>query len=182
MSGWLRGKPGSPDAELGPPAGAVRVRLTDEPWGKWLQVSPAGKVLNPPTAVDRYHSMYDRVIVDRLANYDRAPNKTVLVLHTPRDPYQFFAFEIRAIDTDGQKRWVLCWQGKPAADPDLREEKWGLALPLPDGKQLARYEFRLRPYRDLVTFRNVSLRSGIETDPEVTVRPLPEAGVTARTK
>ncbi|MBC8112738.1 MAG: M56 family metallopeptidase, partial [Candidatus Saccharimonas sp.] len=153
------------------PDGEMRIGLTDEPWGKWLQVSPTGEVLNPLTAGDLYRSSYEQVQIERVEPHERAPNKLALVLRQPKNSSSLYAFEIRGIDTDDKQQWVLEWEGRGVEGTDLNESRWGLASP--EAKPLVRYEFRLRPYRHWVTFKGVSLESGNETNVKVSVETLP---------
>ena len=157
VSARLRGEV-HPGATWNPPDGVVRVALTDEPWGKWLQISPRGEILNPHNEGDLYQADYDDARVERVEPHDRAPDGRVLVLRQPKNYADRYDFQIRGIDTDGKEQWVLRWDGDAVNGTNLEDSRWGLATT--ETKPLSRYEFRLRPYRHRVTFENVSLRAG----------------------
>ena len=166
-----RGEP-SPGAKWSIPDGEMRIGLTDEPWGKWLQISPEGKVLNPLADADLYRSSYEQVHIERVEPHERAPNKQALVLRQPQNTSSLYAFEIRGIDEDGKPQWVLEWEGRGVEGTELQEGRWGLASS--ETKPLARYEFRLRPYRHWVTFNGVSFEPGKQSEVTVSTRSLPD--------
>ena len=170
VSGRLRGEPPL-GGTWSTPDGVTRVGLTDEPWGKWLQVSPTGEVFNPLTDEDLYRSHYDKIEIVGVKPHERAPNKSALVLRQPMDRSSLYDFQIRGIDPDGKEQWVLEWEGRGIEGANLKEGRWGLASP--ETKPLVRYEYRLRPYRHWVTFNGVGVESGKETDVTVTVASLP---------
>ena len=170
VSGRLRGEP-SPVAKWSLPDGVARIGLTDEPWGKWLQVGPTGEVLNPLTDEDLHRSSYEQIQIERVEPHERAPNRIALVLQHPKNRSSLFAFQIRGIDPVGKEQWVLEWEGRGIEGTDRTEGRWGLASS--ETKPLVRYEYRLRPYRHWVTFNGVGVESGKETDVTVTVASLP---------
>lgn len=165
-----RGEP-PPGSQWSIPDGEVRIGLTDEPWGKWLQISPEGKALNPLTDADLYRSSYEQVQIERVESHERAPNKQALVLRQPKNSSSLYAFEIRGIDEDGKPQWVLEWEGRGVEGTELKESRWGLAHE--EKKPLARYEFRLRPYHHFITFTGVSLETGKPSEVKVSVKSLP---------
>lgn len=164
-----RGEP-SPGGKWGIPDGEMRVGLTDEPWGKWVQISPAGEVLNPSQPGERHHRYYDKVLIHEVIDHERAPNKKALVLCQPKDASSLYNFEIRGIDEDGKPQWVLEWEGRGVKDTDLKTGNWGLATP--EKKPLARYEFRLRPYRHWVTISGVQFAPGKASKIETSVKTI----------
>lgn len=163
-----------PDSKWTIPDGEMRVGLTDEPWGKWLQISPTGEVLNPLTDDDLYRSYYEQIQIMRTEPHERAPNKLALVLRTPQEMSRRYSFEIRGIDPDEKSQWVLQWEGKGIEGTDLIEGRWGLATS--ETKPLTRFEFRLRPYRHWVTFTGVSAEPGKESDVKVKAESVNDDG------
>ncbi len=171
LSTRRRGEP-SPGAKWSVPDGVVRVGLTDEPWGKWVQVSLQGDVLNPSEPGERHHRYYDKVLIHEAIEHERAPNKKALVLCQPKDASSLYNFEIRGIDEDGKPQWVLEWEGREVKDTDLKTGNWGLASS--EKKPLARYEFRLRPYRHWVTLTGVSFEPGKKSKVETSTKTIPD--------
>lgn len=169
VSGRLRDESKTPGAKFDPPTDEVRVGLTTEPWGKWVQVSPTGEVLNPLQPDDLYWASYAQVRLQRVGPSEKDPQRLALVLSQPVRRDRLYAFQIRGIDTDGGEHWVTNWISQGSVDNGPVETEWGLGTPLPAGKQLARFEYRLRPYRHWVTFKGVSLEAGKESDVKVSV-------------
>lgn len=165
-----RGPP-PPGSQWSIPDGEMRVGLTDEPWGKWLQIATDGQILNPMQEGDLYRSYYNQLDVKGVQPHERAPNKIALVLVRPKQMSSDFNFEIRGIDPEGESQWVLEWEGRGIEGTELIESRWGLASP--EKKPLERFEFRLRPYRHWVTFEGVSLHPGQESDVKVSVKSIP---------
>ena len=136
--------------------GEMRVGLTDEPWGKWLQIDPVGTVLNPVTDDDLYRSYYEQIRIIGVEPHERSPNRLALVLRRPNNASsRLFDFEMRGIGADHETQWVMEWDSHGIAGTDLEEERWGLSST--EKAPLTRYEFRLRPYQHWVTFKGVSL-------------------------
>ena len=156
----LRGS--QPNTKWNPPDGVVRVGLTDQPWGQWIQISPEGEVVNPLNEGDLYRKEYDQIRIKGVVQNDRAPDKRVLLLTQPKDYSTHYDFQIRGIDPDGKEQWVLQWQHQDVPGTDEQEERWGVSNQ--EKKPVARYEFRLRPYQHWVTFENVSLAAGQHTE------------------
>jgi|GEM_PF-5557558 len=154
------------------PDGEVRIGLTDEPWGKWVKVAPDGKVLAPSESGDLYHRLYDNVLIHEVIEHERTPNRQALVLCQPKNHSSLYAFEVRGIDEDGTPQWVLEWESKDVQDADLREGHWGLSSA--EKKPLARYEFRLRPYRHWVTVTGVRFEPGPAAKVGTTLTTIPD--------
>ncbi|MGV3608049.1 MAG: M56 family metallopeptidase [Planctomycetaceae bacterium] len=151
----------------------LRVGLTDEPWGPWQQISATGQLLNNLGKNKLYQSHYSQIGF-RIGSGGGLPDDTLLVLRHPRQHDRLYAFEMRAIDTEGEVVRGLDWRRQDVEGTALEDSGWYLTQPLPLGKKLARFEYRLRPYRDWVTFENVSLVPGQQTDVKVTTDSLPE--------
>ncbi|MBC7819310.1 MAG: M48 family metalloprotease, partial [Planctomycetaceae bacterium] len=162
-----------PDAASKPRPHPLRVGLTDEPWGTWQQFSATGQLLNQLGENDLHRSSYSQIQFQRVGPSQHRPNRTALVFRQPKQHFQQCAFEMRGFDTDGQEVRSLYWRSQLVAGTDLEEFEWFPNPPLTEGQQLARFEYRLRPYRHWVTFENVSLVPGQQTDVKVKVESQP---------
>lgn len=160
IAGDLRGDP-PPGGKWATPNDVVRVGLSDDPWGEWLQVDLTGKILNPPTAQSLYRADYESIEVVGVKDHERAPNKLALVLKHHHELKTKVDFEIRGVDADGKAQWVTEWEGHSRGN-DLYELNYGLGSA--EKQPTVRYEFRLRPYRHWVTFKGVSLEPGKSTE------------------
>ncbi len=162
--------PQPPGGQWVPPDGVVRVGVTDEPWGRWVKVSPEGKVLDPIQPEERYAATYKLIEVVGTKKNERISTGVAILFRQPAgnkdpdNPDHQYAWEYRAIDNEGKEHWALQW-----ASSNI-ESQYGLAQPLPAGKTLSHYEYRLRPYRHWATFANVSLQPGPQTEVKVTAQ------------
>lgn len=156
------------------------VKLTDEPWGEWVEVSiDNGRVLNPEAIHDRYRLQYESIQVLGVTRESdvadaRSPG---LLLEQRADHQDQYAIEVRGIDSTGKAINPL--SGRFQQRGDSKEHCWYLVQDsqLDDGKNLVRYEFRLRPYRFRVNFRNISLIPGKKTKVEVDIEELTSIGI-----
>jgi serine/threonine-protein kinase len=160
----------------------LRVGLTDESWGPWQRISAAGELLNQLGDKDLYWSSYSHIELQRVEPSRDHSNRTLLVLRQPKHHSRLFDFEICAFDTDGQEYKVREWQSRSVENTDLEESEWSVMNSFPDDKQLARFEYRLRPYRHWITFENVSLQPGEQTDVKVKVESVPTEPTTLRVR
>ena len=179
VSTRLRDESQFPQATFDPPADEVRVGLTDEPWGEWQQVSVTGELLNNVAAVDRYPKSYSQIEILRVgpSEHELHPNQTSLYLRQPNEARSLYAFEIRGIDDEGKNLWVTELQSQRNKNNGSSDAEWGLALALPEGKRLVRFEFRLRPYRHWVTFKGVSVEPGTKSKVSVQLKSMPAEAV-----
>ncbi|MCX7408118.1 MAG: M56 family metallopeptidase [Planctomycetales bacterium] len=175
------------------PDGEMRIGVTDEPWGRYVKISPEGKTLNPIQPDELHASTYGRIEVLGTRPHDRAPTGNTVVLRSPLtdadspadnkgspDLLHRYAFEFRAIDTEGKSHWADAWLTSQVTNTKLKESQYGLMQPLPEGATLSHYEYRLRPYRHWVTFTGVSLEPGKESEVKVKVESLPAEKVNVR--
>ena len=178
--------PSAPGNKWSIPDGEMRVGVTDEPWGRYVKISPEGKTLDPIQPDERHASTYGLIEVLGTRPHDRAPTGNTIVLRRPLTDADSptnnegspnllhrFAFEFRAIDTEGKHHWADSWSSSQTPNTKLKESQYGLMQPLPADKTLSHYEYRLRPYRHWVTFKGVSLEPGKESDVKVSVVTLP---------
>ena len=160
-------------------AGVVQVAMTDESWGKWLQVSVTdGTILNPITGTDKFAEGYAAVKIRRVESLRATsdprdlPAGLGLTLYRSQQHALGHGFRVRGIDSAGEEVWLVPTSdrrevdGKPAYPV---EKTWRLYKPLPKGRTLSRFEFRLRPYRHLVTFENVATESPRDEPSQVKV-------------
>lgn len=162
-----------PDSKSNPRPHNLRVGLTDEPWGPWQQISATGQLLNNLAKNKLYQSHYSQIGF-RISSGEGFPEDTLLTLRHPRHHDRLYAFEMRAFDSDGEAVRGLDWRRRVVEGTALEDDAWYLTQPLPQGKHLARFEYRLRPYRDWVTFENVSLVPGQQTDVKIRIDSMPE--------
>ncbi len=162
------------------PEGEMRIGLTDEPWGRYVKIGLDGKVLDPIQPDERYASTYRLFEVLEAKPHDRIPTGTAILMRQPvsqtdpENPLHRYAFEFRAIDTEGNNHWAIEWEGRGIERTQFKESQYGLASPgVPAGKTLSHYEYRVRPYRHWITFTGVSLEPGKESDVKVSVTSLP---------
>ncbi len=171
VSGRLAEASTSGGVTFRPPAAVdeVRVGLSDEPWGKWLQIGPIGEPLNSLDAADLYQSSYAQILPQRAVASVNDSSRPVLRLQQHQRYHRLYDLSVRTFDTEGLEQLVLFGGSETVEGTDFVDAKWRLVRPLPAGKELARFEYRLRPYRHWVTFKGVSLEPGKESDVRVSV-------------
>lgn len=178
ISGRLR-KPAPPGTKYSTRDDEVTVGFTDEPWGRWVKISPEGKVVEPIQLDERYASTYALISVLGTA----PPTENVLGINQvlirqpsgnkdPADEWHQFSFEFRGVDTDGKERWAMMLTGRGDGS-GFQTCEYGLSRPLPEGKTFSHYEYRVRPYKYWATFDHVSLKAGEVTEPGLTARVWP---------
>lgn len=181
VSSWKRDpKTLTPGASFSNPDGVVKVGLTDEPWGRWVKISPDGDIPEPIQPHELYASTYRLFDVRGAEPFDRIPTTgTAILIHEPngqvdpQDEWHRYTMEFRAVDADGKTHWANRWESRGLDDRQWTRSKYGLMQPLPEGKTLAHYEYRLRPYRHWAIFENVSLEPGTATTVKVSTRTWP---------
>jgi protocatechuate 3,4-dioxygenase beta subunit len=138
----------------------VEMALTDSPWGPWQRIDKSGKRINKIETFEPDQKLYEDIKFLRFgpALEGNAQRSLELVLDEPatHDDYRSGVFDItvRFIGTD-QKVWTTYAQPKSRQD-GRRQVVWrtGGDVPL---EKIDRIEFRLRPYRHFITFKNVPL-------------------------
>lgn len=180
---WRLRVGGSPAAGVSIPgqflrqeAGIVQVAFTDEPWGDWVRVSAAdGSILNPDDTTAGDDASHDEFHIRGVVDLPEEPNTNAtgggrtqrnplpaspgLTMFQTRRHSQMNDFRIRGIDSEGEEVQLMTGRvtGRSGKDRRFPEERtWRLYKPLPDGRTLSHFEFRLRPFRYLVTFENVA--------------------------
>ncbi|MFT4558465.1 MAG: WD40 repeat protein, partial [Planctomycetaceae bacterium] len=103
-------------------------------------------------------------------------SQAVLTLLWPRSQDELATYEVVAVDHDGQRHAVV----GTAGPTNRREFTFPIAL-----ARISHFEYRLRPYRHVVTFENVSMETRFLTDLLVKTVSLPapvlDAGETPST-
>lgn len=175
ISARHRGPP-PPGGHWSPPDGVLRVGLTDEPWGRWVKITPEGEVPEPVQPEELYASTYRLIEVRGAVPHERSPLGTAIQIHEPagnRDPedeWHRFSFEFRAVDTEGKDHWAFPWESQGEGDSKWVNGQYAVANSFPKDKTLSHYEYRLRPYRHWAIFENVSLEPGKATTVKVSTR------------
>jgi beta-lactamase regulating signal transducer with metallopeptidase domain/outer membrane protein assembly factor BamB len=144
-----------------------RLGITDEPWGMPQQISPTGELLNKLDESSRYWSSYQQIKLVRAGPLADDEQNTELTVEWPKNHAELFAFEIKAIDSDGKDVWVLN-EREGINEEGQNTARFILGDKIPR-ERLARFEYRLRPYRHWVTFENVSLQPDHKTEVKVKV-------------
>ncbi len=181
VSAWKRPVVPPPGGKWTLPDGVVRVGLIDEAWGRYVKISPAGEVVDPIQPNELYASTYKLIDVQGTRPHDRISTGTAILIREPSahidpdNPDHRYVFEFRAIDTDGKEHWAIQWESRGVERTQWVDSQYGLAQPLPAGKTLSHYEYRLRPFRHWITFENVSIEPGPQTDVKFSVKSWPAA-------
>ncbi|MFN0054701.1 MAG: M56 family metallopeptidase [Planctomycetales bacterium] len=162
---------------------SLRVGVAPDPWGDWQQISPTGELLNKLDESRPHWSNYQQIKVLRAgpvfhtllppAGTPIDPHHwedSTVVLEWPRNHDELFAFEFRAVSTDGKTHMAIDVSYSETDDP--RVSTFHLNGDV-FRDRLARFEYRLRPYRHWVTFENVSLQPDQPTDVKVKAESLP---------
>jgi|GEM_PF-6246471 len=143
------------------PTTSVRIGLTTEPYGPTLKIDSDGRIQNENPIRPDLAPYYKAV---QPLSVQEAEGR--VVLHVRPKPYEGLfkqaAFELHAIDLDGQE-YRIAGEQVPA-DGD-RQLSFKLSR-----QQLSHFEFRLRPYRQWVTFENISLEPGKITQATSTIQ------------
>lgn len=160
-------------------AGVVQVAMTDEPWGKWLQISATdAEILNPLAETDKFTEAYNAVQIRRVESLRATsdprdlPAGLGLTLYRSQQHALGHGFRVRGIDSAGEEVWLVPTSDRREVDGKSAypvERTWRMYKPLPEGRSLSHFEFRLRPYRHLVTFENVVTEGPRDEPSEVKV-------------
>lgn len=140
----------------------VRVGLTTEPYGPTVEIDITG-TRQPAELPADLRPFYDRVVPLRVEEVD---GQTELILDGKASSNLFkeAAWELHAVDVDGEKH-----RRSSESVPRSGERHFTFKLPR---NRIARFEYRVRPYRHWATFENVSLEPGKKTDVKVSVETM----------
>ncbi|MBS0260382.1 MAG: M56 family metallopeptidase, partial [Planctomycetes bacterium] len=157
-------------AQRGGDPGTWIVGLTDRAWGRPVKIDLNGKITDPIADNEPYAEFYRLIDVRGVRPNARVPvTGQSLVIREPdirsgiRPAMARYALEIRGIDETGAAHSVNYWASSPVLNSDIMESEYGLSQPLPDGRSLSHYEFRLRPYQFLAKFEHVAQQPGQRT-------------------
>jgi beta-lactamase regulating signal transducer with metallopeptidase domain/protocatechuate 3,4-dioxygenase beta subunit len=142
----------------------IRMGLTTELFGPKQSVDLKGKKFDAPELAAPVQKLYDLFEPSKV---EESVGKTEVLLNGKQlnDLGKIADFQLVAIDTETN----------PQRSTGSSSDSAGvsrLSFPLPLAR-IARFEYRIRPYRHWVTFENVSLEPGQETDVVVKTETLP---------
>ncbi len=145
-----------------------RMAMSDAPWGPYQQVGLDGKLLNEMDLAEPEAGHYGEIRVVRCGPHPDDPAQSELTLEMPEKYQDQYTWEIHAIDTEGKEMFDRSSIENDNSGKVTAKYRTDSRLP---GK-IARWEYRLRPYRHFITFENVSLEPGKKTVPKVSVEPI----------
>ena len=141
---------------------SVNVSLISEPLGPAQGINADGTKLANVDVPPDVKALYDRIQPLRV---ESSEGQLELSFKPLGDFLEKADWRLVAIDSDGQEI-------QPSSSGAFeRESTFGFKL---TRERLAHFEYRLRPYRHWVTFENVSLQPGKQTDVKVKVESLPD--------
>ena len=142
--------------------------MSDAPWGPYQQVGLDGKLLNEMDLAEPEAGHYGEIRVVRCGPHPDDPAQSELTLEMPEKYQDQYTWEIHAIDTEGKEMLDLSSIENDNSGKVTAKYRTDSRLP---GK-IARWEYRLRPYRHFITFKNVSLEPGKVTEPKISVKSI----------
>jgi beta-lactamase regulating signal transducer with metallopeptidase domain/Leucine-rich repeat (LRR) protein len=147
---------------------SVEVSLVLEPLGPAQGIDADGRKLADVDVPLELKPFYDRVQPIRVESHD---GQLDLLLKPLGDLLLKADWRLHAIDADGQTI-------QPSTSSANGEgSTWGFKLAR---ERLARFEYRLRPYRHRVNFENVSLHPGKQTEVKISTKSLPSEKIEAK--
>lgn len=137
----------------------LRIGLTTQPYGPAVTIDTSGRKQPNVEIPAGLQPFYDKIVPLSVAE---SAGQTELLVEgvAYEDLHKLAAWELRAIDTAGGSH-----RSSTESVPPSGERHIGFNLPR---NSIARFEYRLRPYRHWVTFENVSLQPGQRTGVKVT--------------
>ena len=146
----------------------IRLGLTTEPYGPTVTIDEAGRKQAAAEMPADLKPFYDRIAPIRV---EELAGQTELLLEESacNELHKLAAWELRAIDTNGEKHRSSSESAAYLGKGRIALRHFAFKLPR---DRIARFEYRLRPYRHWVTFENVSLQPGQKTDVKVKVESL----------
>ena len=142
---------------------AFQLRVGTEPWGEWIQVGADGEILNPE-AMSKSPNSPEKLVTVAGAGLDAENlDRSWIKWLAPPNGGEYYQMEVRAIDDDGK---IV---ESRSSSTGSRETTKSFELPL---DRLARFEYRLRPYRHFVRFDQICTDPKKPTEVKVTVDPI----------
>lgn len=155
----------------------LTIGIPDPNWGPWMKVDTKGEKLEQIVIKPRYQEAYQTV---RPLDVISRGKRSMLRWAHDRSADDLETMELVAIDTEGL--FAIDTDGK-------RHSTWGRTLWTdPKGihrgaeifdlpiEKIDHIEYRLRPVRHWVTFKEISLRSGQQTKVDIIIRNVPVPG------
>lgn len=143
---------------------SIRVGITTAPYGPWLSFDTKGVKSDNVEVPTRLQSVYEKLLVKEI----ESDSKTT-TLFVDNDSYnglyEVADFELYAVDNDGEQHRHSI-ESVPAGG-----ETRGLTFKLPI-TEIARFEYRMRPYTKWVIFDNVSLQPGQQSDVKISTETI----------
>ena len=135
-----------------------------EPWGPWQKIRPDGKPY-PLKPVPKTHQRFYQMVKSGAVSYGKdRPMRTQFALLGVIDRKQIQDLvwhQVYAVDGEGRRVdfWgVVVWKGGPVPCFDLDED------------DVAYFEYRMRPYKEWMTFENIPLKPGKNGRAKVTAK------------
>lgn len=145
-----------------------RMAMSVAPWGPYQQVGLDGKLLNEFELASPEAEHYSQIRVIRCGPHPDNPEQSELTLEMPEKYQERYSFAVHAIDTDGKEMFALSDITYDNSGKVTAKYRTDPGFP---GK-IARWEYRLRPYRHFIKFENVSFEPGRKTEPKVSVESI----------
>lgn len=147
----------------------VRLGMTDEPWGTTQEVSTTGEFLNDLTKDDYHLGIYQSVKVLRVSPSKNDQTSMEIALEMPAEYQTLFDFKLVAINDQNTR--MTSNESSTSYEPGPLKTKRTLftsRFDLPEDR-LARFEYKLRPYRYWITYENVSFEPDQMTEVKISV-------------
>lgn len=161
--------------ERNPEVRTAEIYLTDEPWGKVIRVSGASIPLTPIEEGDLHYETYRcfRIVnlkeEPSLVTHFSDPSALYMLARVTRDSLLRLQVDAHVVDREFGQLEAL-----HNTDTENGSEYVHLPYRVLNPDRFAHFEYRLRPYRYHVTFRDISMNSGSATKPTVSVEILDE--------
>lgn len=161
--------------ERNPKVRTAEIYLTDEPWGKVIRVSGASIPLTPIEEGDLHYDTYRcfRIVnlqdEPKLVTHFSDPSALYMLSRVTRDALLRLQVDAHVVDREFGQLDAL-----HNTDTENGSEYVHLPYRVLNPARFSHFEYRLRPYRYYVTFRNISMEAGHTTKPTVSVEILDE--------
>jgi len=144
---------------------SIKLSIATEPYGPVMTIDSNGKKSTSIAIPENLGALYDRIAPVRV-NDESGEIQLELDNLAYGELYRLAAWELHAIDNDGvQHRQYTEFV------PDMPDFPRELRFSLPKA-EFSHFEYRLRPYRHFVTFENVSLEPGKQTDVKLSIEAI----------
>lgn len=141
----------------------LTIGIPDPNWGPWIKVDTKGERLEQVVVEARYQDAYETL---RPLDVQPYGDQSMLRRAHDSDADDLATIEIVAIDINGKRH---SYSGRTAWTDAKGIHRGAEIFDLPIEK-IDHIEYRLRPTRHWVTFKDISLRSGQQTKVDVSIR------------